>query len=207
MPVMAGEVSPGLYNSIPGIDDQVAALNRSAFSSVWVELCQAFIRHQAHKEFGVALLHRHLDLPSGYAMVHSWNEFGEDICRPEPVGLRKVFPSSYYLRRGRFLAFEFTVDPTPTPSSEFLVDVLKVLQDHQLAHLIAVVHVGKGYDMRMEEMLEHDEGTIATTWESDPKVFSHYATTEWAFDDGDGKPHLVALKACKQEDNGGHSRT
>ena len=204
---MSEQISHELYNRIPSVEKQQDALEYSNLSSVWTNIFEIFVRHGAQNDFGLALLHRHQDLPPGHAMVHSWDQLERDLCRPEMLGTREVYPLSYCLQDGRFMAYEFAAIPTPTPPTAFLRDLVGLLQSNELESIIAVAHISDRESIWTETMLEDCRGTVAVKSNQDPgSCPDNYITTEWAFRDATGTPNMVAVKGCVKQDNGGHAR-
>lgn len=205
---MAEPISCELYNCIPSIESQNEALQNSTFTSVWSDMLEIFVRHQAQNDYGVVVLHRHLDLSPGYAMIHRLDKLQRDICRPEPLGSCEVHPLSYCCLEGRLLAYEYAAQRTPTPGVAFLRDIFGLLQTHNLEHIVAVTYVGDPDKTWIETMLEDGGGTVATQSLLDLNSFSNdYIITEWTLNNHAGTPCILARRGCKREDNAGHSRT
>ena len=196
---MAEPITCELYNRIADVDKQQDALECSTLSSLWSDITEIFVRHVSQDDFGLALLHRHMDLPRGHAMVHSYDHLERDLCRPEILGTRKVYPLSYCIQDDCFMAYEFAVEPTPTPAAPFLRDMKGLLQRHQLGSIIAVAHISDQKCTWVETMLEDCTGTVAIKSGQDlgswPDI---YITTEWAFRDETGTPRMVAVKGCER---------
>lgn len=64
------------YNNIRLIDEHYEDLKGSQFARACNALCDIYLKHHAHRNFGIALLHRHHALPSEHVMVHSMNDAG-----------------------------------------------------------------------------------------------------------------------------------
>ena len=202
---MAEAISSELYNCIPNVEKQHAALARSAFPSVWSDIFEVFVGHGVQSKFGLALLHRHLDLPTGHAMVHAWDQSERDLCQPEELGRRNVHPQSYCLHNGRFIAYEFAAEPTSAPPAAFLQDLKAVLQRNQLESIIAVTHISNKDRTWTETTLEDCKGTVAVESNQDLRSgLDTHVATEWAFRDITGTLCMVAVKTCKTLEHGGH---
>lgn len=193
------------YNRIAYIDEQRVALLRLMQSDSFEEIARVFLKHGAHHNFGMALLHRHHKLPSGHAMVHTPDGPDTDICRMELLGTREIFPSSYQLVQDDFLPFEFTSERIPSPPTDFLVELATFLRGHDLSTTVAITHLSN----HGERWLEHttDKGTTAIrlTEESNSWPGDNIAT-EWYLRQDKGITQWSASRVCLVEP-AGHRRT
>jgi hypothetical protein len=58
------------YNSMRPLSRQSLALRESQSNGIGPTIAQIFVKHQMHRDYHLALLHRHHILPTGYAVVH-----------------------------------------------------------------------------------------------------------------------------------------
>lgn len=207
-PTMAQPIPSELYNRIRDVESQSSALESSSIGSLWTDIYGILARHDAHKNFGIGLLHRHLDLPSEHIMVHETDEHGHDVCRPEIFGARSVYPASYQLQDDCIMAYEFSSTPTRIPPSALLHDLAAFLRASHLQELVALSHIHTWDCAWLEQMTDDLKGTYSISAPLEFPSSQHgYIATEWGFIVSEGGVHTVELKGCIKQDNGGHSRT
>lgn len=193
------------YNRIAYIDEQRVALLRLMRNDSFDQIARIFSEHGAHLNFGMALLHRHHDLPSGHAMVHTPDGPDTDICRMERWGAREIFPSSYQLVRDGFLPYEFTSERAPLPPTGFLAELATFLRNHGLSTLVAIAHLSPQGERWLENTT--DDGTISTRLSGEIHSWpTNHIITEWYIRHDEESIKMIASKACVDEP-AGHRRT
>lgn len=193
------------YNRIAYVDEQRVALLRLTRNDSFEEIAQIFLKHGAHLSFGMALLHRHHELPPGHAMVHMPDGPDTDICRMEPWGAHETFPSSYQLFQDVFLPYEFTSERVPPPPIGFLAELATFLRSHGLSTTVAITHLSNRGDRWLEHTTER--GTTATRLTEKSNCWpGDHIVTEWYLREDDGAIKWIASKVCLTEP-AGHRRT
>lgn len=170
------------------------------------QIARIFLSHGAHLDYGIALLHRHHDLPPGHAMVHESEGPDTSICRIEPLGLREIFPSSHHLVEDDFLPYEFTYERVQPPPTDFLAELATFLMARGLSEIIAVTHLSSKTERWLESMT--DNGTTSTRMlERDDDLWpAGHIPTEWHMRQDEGTIEIIASKFCHDEP-AGHRRT
>ena len=205
---MALPIPCELYNLINDVESQSSALEETSFFSIWHDIFGIVAKHSALHDFGIALLHRHRHLPPEHVMVHEIDQCGQDVCRPEPLDIRRLYPVSYYLRDGSAFAYEFSPRPTPVPNAAFLADMTDFLGAHNLQDLVALSHIQDWGSTWLERMTDDMEGTLSVRCCGGHIIpQDQFIVTEWSFTATKHGPHMIALKGCAKQDNGGHLRT
>ena len=191
------------YNQIKFLDEQSDWLPKASFQRALDSIAQIFVRHQAHFNFAIALLHRHYDLRPGFAMVHSRGSASEDRCDMELIGTRRIFPCAYRYCDATmdFLPYEFSTVSLPVPDKVFLAELAAFLHQCNLYDLIAITHVDSRQQLWMERMSQDGTGTIATAVSGDQVVSDkNYMVTEWAVIQDDAEIEITAVKACDDKE-------
>lgn len=198
------------YNHIKYIDQQRAWLSRPDFFDALFDLAQIFVRHQAHDNFAITLLHRHHDLQPGYAMVHSQGAKGEDFCYMEELGSQPIFPCAYHYHLDgatEFAPYEFSSTPIPMPDEAFLREVAVYLRQCNLCEVVAVSHLDHFGQIWLESLAVDRQGTVAIVTQAGQElVGDDYVLTEWAIVQGDNGAQLMGTRACSDKESG-HTRT
>ena len=127
------------FNSICYIDEQTPFLKQ--ITEYFHQLGRIFQRHQALSNFGITLIHRHIELPERCAIVHLYQAPDKDLCLIEPVRSRMLFSRSYHLVDDSFLPYEFVLELTLALSAEFLCELKQFLRGHDLQQIIGVFFV------------------------------------------------------------------
>lgn len=206
---MMAAMAPGsLYNRAPTIDEQHEVLSGPIFASACAKISNLFIQHRVQTHFGIALLHRHFSLAPGQVMVHWQDELGRDICRPEKLGQRRIYPCSYHVLDGRFLPFEYSSIRTPEPTMGLFSGLVEVFHEYALENTLAVCYIPSDDTARLETISSDFDGTITTSLSEGLDLLSHeYTITECIFREDANGVNVVPVKACKKLENGGHKRT
>lgn len=192
------------FNRIGYIDQQSPLVTQAI--PFFPQISKIFQRHKAIANFGIALVHRHVELSHGFAMVHQYRTPDEDLCVMEPLGSRTLFPRSYHLDGDTFLPYEFAHEPTITPSAEFLSEMKDFLSEHKLDGVIGLISVRANNELWLERPAETGNGTISRATPRKPGVLDGWRITEWTWrEDGDGI-EIVMYKGC-EEKPAGHVRT
>ena len=142
-------------------ESQSSALEESFFVSIWLDIFNIVTIHNALHDCGIALLHHHRRLPLEHAMVHQMDQSGCDVCRPEALGTRRLYPVSYYFRDGCAFAYEFSPRHTPAPNAALLADLTNFLKAHHLQDLVALSHIQDWGSSWLERMTDDMEGTLS----------------------------------------------
>lgn len=194
------------YNRIGFIGEQKSRLQSISLPSILYAIAQIIQNHQAHVDFGIALLHRHYDLPDGYAMVHSSGNSEEDTCTMERFGTRQLYPCSYHFDSRGFHPFEFSSAPTPVPRRDFLLEIAAFLQSRGLCHIFGLSHVRRTQEPWSERLSPDGRGTIATRQPHGIDFsMQEEDVTEWIIIEGIAGMEVKAFKTCVDTE-AGHKR-
>lgn len=197
------------YNRIKFISEQRIWLSTASFCDALAELAQIFVRHRANNSFAIALLHRHLDLDPGYALVHSSKEHDTDICRAEELGARVIYPSAYHCdpeRETLFSPFEFSSSPLSVPEDEFLIEIATCLRQRNMCEVIAISCLSDPTQAWIETSSHESQVTTAkVAKEKDILSLGDYVVTEWAVLQNSEEIELHATKVCDDKEVG-HAR-
>lgn len=195
------------YNSIEFLEQQRNALESRTLYHDLSAVSAIFLKHKANLQFGIALLHRHHDLPQGHAMVHSYDSHMEDTCRVAALDVREIYPSAYHLHNEEFIPYEFSYSPTPTPASAFLAELAIFLKSRSLHRVLALCNTSPLEPCWMETLSPDGEGTVAKRIPQQLEETSPgYIITEWGVLETSGGCQIRALKGCETLITGVHKR-
>lgn len=198
------------YNHIRLLHQQRDLLARTSFQEALSSLAQIFVRHRANLNFAITLLHRHHDLPAGYAMVHSHDSMSEDRCSMEQLGDSSIFPYAFHCcfdNGSDFVPYEFSARAVPVPSRPFLSEVAACLRQHGLCEALAISCMTDPGQVWMESLSRDGSGTIAVTSSMDRLIWPEdYTVTEWAVIQDELQTEVIAIKGCNDKEPG-HTRS
>lgn len=196
------------YNRIRHIDQQYPSWHQDVPYEVLQQLGAIFHASGADKDFGLVLLHRHAQLPTGFVMVHSRDDLQRDICEMEAVGTREVFPSSYLLNDAQFFPYEFSAGRTPTPSPTLLHRLSECLRMHNLENTLGLANILCRDHLWLETIQLGGQRMVSESVPCEPKNFdTHFVQTEWAILMINDAYVLRAVKGCSKPEVGGHKPT
>ena len=184
---------------------QLPALRESQSDGIGPTIAQIFVKHQMHRDYHLAVLHRHHILPTGYAMVYQREGPDKYTCSMQVIELEKTFPSSYHLSDGRFVPFEFSLaEPRIKPSDGFFSELSDILHEHGLDHEIGITKALPPEHLWKEELCE--TGMICTRIDAEDKMsVENCVITQWAFQETSCGLEITAVRAC-EETPAGHRR-
>lgn len=198
------------YNHIRSLHQQRDLPSQSFFQEALYSLAQIFVRHRAHHNFAITLLHRHHDLPTGYAMVHSHDSGSEDRCSMEQLGDDPIFPCAFHCCFDNgfdFVPYEYSARATPVPSRPFLSDVASYLHQHGLCEALAISCMTDPGQVWMESLSRDGNGTVAVPSSMEqPAWDKDHIVTEWAVVQDGLRNKVIAIKACNDKEPG-HTRS
>lgn len=196
------------YNRIKHIDEQCLDWHLLIPDEVLQQIGEIFHASQSHKDFGLALLHRHGQIPPECVMVHSQDGLQRDICDIEVAGMRQIFPSAYLLDDSQFFPFEFSSVENPTPNSALLQKLAELLRAHHLEKILGVSRIPSDDTLWLEEVALDGKRLVAEMAPREPDDFNaRFVQTEWAIRRREDKYVLRALKGCQKPEVGGHKVT
>ena len=199
------KLSAHRYNRIRHIDEQCPTWHRSVSDDILQQIGAILNTFKANKDFGLALLHRHSQLPAGFVMVHSLDNPDRDICDMERMGAREVFPSSYLLDDFHFLPYEFSTTSTPAPSSTLLRELAVCFRTHNLEDTLGVTTIASDDQLWLESTPEGGQMLVSEKVSHEPYDFdTRFVQTEWAVLKQENKYVLRVVKACERAEVGGH---
>lgn len=194
------------YNRLHLIEEQQRAVGEIDFANLLRAAGHILLKHGAHLNFGISLVHRHHDLAPNCAMIHSYDALGSDTCHMERLVGVPMFPQAYHLDRDGFLPYEYSFDPTDTPEAPMLDELAALLRREDASHLIGLFHVKELGAPWLERLSSRGNGTAAMRLPQGTTLSSETIITEWIVR-GDGPcEDLVAYKAC-EDTVAGHKRT
>lgn len=196
------------YNTIAHIEQQ----HTSTSPAVLQRLAELFVRHRAHDNFGIFLLHRHGSIAPNSIMVHKRDHPDTDTCVEEELESRAMSPCSFLsYTRDEFIPFEYETPPQTKdaylPTAAFLLELGNFLWDQQLQKTFGLCKVSPFDDPWIENLLGDKGDTIATR---SPQSISTLdgTITQWAFlSDQGGSVRIKPVRACTTTESGGHKRT
>ena len=195
------------YNNIPLLHQQQKCIWKSTLRSI----SEIFIRHNAHIDFGICLLHRHFEVDTNTAIIYVRAEDNTNIGGAEEQGLRDVRPCVFFTSsREEFLPLEYEVLPVPNdytvPTDVFLSELAAFLWDNELNTVLGLTRIAPSESPWVEFLSSDERRTIATrsfrelnSWDG--------VITEWAFVPKDNKICIKAMKGCRELEGGGHVKT
>lgn len=195
------------YNRIATIEEQDLRWERLVTEDDLRRLGGVFYDTDSMRHFGLALLHRHNDIPASHAMVHSYGLDGQDSCQAEKIGMRSIYPCSYHLHEERFVPFEYSTDPQPVPSPALVDGVRRSLKDCGLEHVLAISCISFPRQFWVEEVQRDGTGTVARmVTDFTEEHGGAYVNTAWAVQRQDGIYSLQVLRVCEiPKSGGGHN--
>ena len=158
-------------------------------------LAALFVRHNAHKIFGVHLIHGHFKIPESTVLL------GTNFQCPngrwaEATEISSIDPSTvhghiYVLTNDGFCAYEYQDGPMPNLTivgKDFLPEFVNYLVTNNLTHLLGLQVLIDGMDQTMWELVL-DHGTVML----DAAVVRDCSPTRitgWRFEVRDGQPRV-----------------
>lgn len=171
------------------------------------QIGEVFLKHRVHCQFGLALLHRHVDLKPRHAMVHRRRHDTTEICTMEPAGLSQIYPLSFYITEtGVSEPFEYSDETHCGPPPLFITELGSMFKMNGYEKTFCVTYLSSLNGLLVERELPDGRGTIATSM--DEKEYSGGGvTTVWAFDPGESGMVVKARRVCETQQSGGHKVT
>ena len=190
------------YSRMRTFQDQRHSIDQSMLQSI----TEIFVKHHAHHQFGVILLHRHQDLRPGCVMVHTRTLLDQDICSMEPWGSRELYPISFCLdSQKEFVPIEFSSTPATDPNLDFLSDMRSFLYENDLHEVLGISHLSPAERPWIEHLLPNGQGTISTLLGKEIESSGQAITaTAWAFYPRSTGISVKVYKACVETESGGH---
>lgn len=177
------------------------------------EIAKIYVRNEMHHNYGVGILHRHVDIPEECVMVHSLCDT-VDVCYSDTVAIcravhardldhQNVMPHSFLLNsNGLFQAYEYDsmkLQRSP-PTERFLHQLRHFLVNHQLTKMVAILPED-GRRNSVELLLPDNQGMAYEEVNS----FGSSAITGWKFcKDLDGKIQCIEKHGCDPQEDGVH---
>lgn len=177
------------YNQLPDDKDQPPVADDHI-----TNLAALFVRNNAHKIFGIHLIHGHFKIPDSTVMVGTSFE-NPAIRWAKVVNIDNFDPSALHghifaLTKDGFCAYEFQDGPLPDTSSvgeDFLTELVIYIIENNLTSLIGLQVLGCG-DRSMSELIL-DNGTVML----DSSVVKNTVPariTGWKFESVHGNPRV-----------------
>ena len=191
------------YNQIKVLDQQRTTIEPDLLES----LHDLFVKHKSHEYFGISLLHRHHDMLQGHAMVQSQVGQGVVACRMQIAKSLILYPCAFYVtNENKFVAYEYTEEPTPVPATTFLSDLSSFLVSNDLRDRLALSSIQPKVQPVEERLLAQGLGTISTPLNGELDLSDIQGTiTEWSFlPHPNGRRGIRAIKKCVESQAGGH---
>ena len=145
------------------------------------------MRHGHDGDFGICLVHRHGQLHDGHAIVHSCPAEGVDRCQMQPIAGSLLYPYAFLLDEDEngghlFILFEYSSIPHAEPDSEFVTELMRLLETHGLRANFGLCHAPPSEPLRTEYVDPDSESTFATQSKDDNAPFSQNGViTQWGF--------------------------
>ncbi|KID81136.1 hypothetical protein MGU_11477 [Metarhizium guizhouense ARSEF 977] len=183
------EQSRQLYNSLPSDEAQPDV------EDLLQQLAEIFVRNNAHKVFGVHLVHGHLQLPENNIL------FGEETtprCRwtkptaTNSLQLDRLQGHTFILTDNGFHPYQYQSGQYPDMGQvgdTFLSELADFLNANALSRVIALELLDSPLPEAMMELVLGDHGTMMI----EPSRLlgcTPFRRTGWAFSEQDGKPRV-----------------
>jgi hypothetical protein len=186
------EHSRQLYNSLPS--DEA----RPDIEHVLHHFAEIFVRNNAHKVFGVHLIHGHFQIPPknvmfGCQTIPRVRWMG--CTKMETLSLDKLHGHRFALTDNGFQPYEYHSGGPPEMgkvNNNFLPELADFINTNGLRNVIALEVLDRPLPEVMTEIVLGDRGTIMI----EPERLSgtnSYRQTGWTFTDFNGEPHV-----CKE---------
>lgn len=201
------------YNCIPFLEQQSPAIS----DDLLTEFGRLLINYNLHQHWGLAKLHRHLELPPQHVMVHTRPSPSVDICRPsdlQDTQLSLLLPNSLLLNQDKlFQAYEYEVGVERLALDvNFLDDLRRLLLSHRLeSHIALAKAAGPRLANSLETMLVDKNGMTCGT-RLDPykekicgQTGENNLVTGWMFCQRGSGIEVVMVKKCVQDLSGLHT--
>lgn len=187
-----------------------ALQQRRISATVLTALARLFVRHQAQRNFGIVLIHRHNENPPNHVLVHHYPDADTDICVKKELGKQKLDPCLFYCRnKEEFLPYEYNARNEgahlPLPTEQFLKELAEFLYEHSLDRILGLSrHSPSGAKWVETSSLDGQE-TVAHR-QFNPLADADGIVTEWEFVVKNEGATAQAIRACEDTEGGGHMR-
>ena len=197
------------YNQIKPFHEQTHDIDANDLST----LAEVLVKHGEQSCWGIALLHRHHELPAGHAMVRLQTDTDEEICRIKPLGENKLYPVSLYCsppyagaEKATFVEFEYSTHRTTGLSDDCLEEFASVLEHQKNSTVLGLSHVSPTQKQRVETLLPDNTGTITTPLLHEIDVSKPgVVVTLWGIlSNGEDHIEIKPLQKCYEPPFGGH---
>lgn len=115
--LLSGEFDRNVYNRLPPVWEASAELaKRGVIDEVLSGAAAIFDSEAEHNDFGIALLHRHNDVPYGSYMIESLRNCGgraalvTSLTPERPMNLDDTAPTQWRYEDDRLIPLEFSTD-------------------------------------------------------------------------------------------------
>lgn len=137
------------YNNLSSLRTAASLVDEKVLTTLYGTVRQFFLDNAAHKDYGIALLHKHFDIGKGERIVEyghtstPW-KVGQEERDVLPQYAGHIVPRSFRLHQGAATAYEFAYSTTGTPSSEssFVTDGLEMLKNLGLDQIFGLRLLG-----------------------------------------------------------------
>ncbi|PHH64720.1 hypothetical protein CDD81_3982 [Ophiocordyceps australis] len=183
------EWSRQLYNSLPSDEAQPEV------EHLLQQLAELFIRNNAHKVFGVHLIHGHLEIPEKKVLFGDRTD--PRCCWTKPtkvdsLNLDSLHGHTFILTDKGFRPYEYHSGQHPELAqveNNFVPELADFLRTNQLSRIIALEVLDTPLPETMMELVLRDHGTIMM----EPKHLRSckpFRQTGWAFVEENGEPRV-----------------
>lgn len=175
------------------------------------QLAKILIRHGAHREYSIKLLHRHFDISPGHVMVNRWVRKNVSQCTMEPVNQSSVYPCAYLALNHELVPYEYGEEAVTEPNADLAREAVDYLESKDLHHILGIGASLPSDQPWIEHQLADSAGTVTTPLtELDLGDFAddttHIINTEWLIEETEGKIVLRQWKGCVDTKNDGHKK-
>ncbi|KAF1364332.1 hypothetical protein EJ07DRAFT_99250 [Lizonia empirigonia] len=181
---------PAAYNSLPALRDAASFVDDQVLATLCGPVRQLFLDHNAYKQYGIALLHKHFPIGEEERLVeihHTSAPWKVGSERTDVVFHYKgtIEPRSFRYYQGMVTPYEFAyLKEALSPTGTFVNMALKLLESLHLDHIFGI----RFLDNRDPNLsVEITEGKVNIMLEPDEIAEAELIEALWVFgkDDND----------------------